>query len=126
MQCRLCPQENCNEEDGIDSSLALCQALKSNGGAFGISLNTLLEMHRHRYLPIASLLKLHEAVAAVNYQIVKIESILNPPLCLRFEKKWKEMKETNPDVHPELAYHGSAEKNIPSIQKNGLLGEIFF
>ncbi len=84
--------QDCNSGSGIDSSLALCQALQSSGGAFGISLSTLLEMHRHRYLPIGELLKLHEAISAVNYQIVEIESILNPSLCARFEHKWKEMK----------------------------------
>lgn len=47
IDCRLCPMEDCNSGSGIDSSLALCQALQSSGGAFGISLSTLLEMVRN-------------------------------------------------------------------------------
>ena len=100
---------------------ALCEALKSNGGAFGISLSTLLEMHRHRYLPVKDLLKLHEALKASGVTMTAIESILNPPLCARFERKWKEMREKNIDVQPELAYHGTAEANVPKIQATGLL-----
>ena len=42
MECRLCPMEDCNSGRGIDSSLALCEALRSSGGTFGISLSTLL------------------------------------------------------------------------------------
>ena len=138
---RLCPMENCNDGSDIDSSLgmarpplicvclfvfdffhaALCEALKSNGGAFGISLSTLLEMHRHRYLPVKDLLKLHEALKASGVTMTAIESILNPPLCARFERKWKEMREKNIDVQPELAYHGTAEANVPKIQATGLL-----
>jgi hypothetical protein len=120
-ECRLCPMEHCNDEDGVDSSLALCEALKSNGGAFGIKLSTLLEMHRHRYLPVAELLKLHDALDKANYAMKSIESILNPPLCARFERKWKEMKAKDDSVKPELAYHGTSEATVPLIMKNGLL-----
>ncbi len=127
MDCRLCPMQDCNSGRGIDSSLALCEALRSNGGAFGISLSTLLEMHRHRYLPVAELLKLHEALNAINYSIVEIESILNPPLCARFEHRWKELKDHHQaegsgiEVKPQLAYHGTAEANIEKIKRTGLL-----
>jgi hypothetical protein len=127
MDCRLCPIEDCNSGRGMDSSLLLCEALRSIGGAFGISLSALLEMHRHRYLPVSELLKLHEALAAANYAIVEIESILNPPLCARFEHRWKELKEAHEaegsgiEVKPQLAYHGTAEANIEKIKRTGLL-----
>ena len=78
-------------------------------------------MHRHKYLPISDLLKLHEALDASQFRMAKIESILNPPICAAFERKWKEMRALNALVAPELVYHGTSEATVKLIQKNGLL-----
>jgi RNA:NAD 2'-phosphotransferase (TPT1/KptA family) len=39
----------------------------------------------------------------------------------RFEVKWEEMKRELGKVEPKLAYHGTADANIPSILQKGLL-----
>ncbi len=59
---------------------------------YGLTGQQLLEMLLHRYLPTDQI-KLMLENGLKTCQCKRLESVLNPTLCARFEHRWKELRE---------------------------------
>jgi hypothetical protein len=59
---------------------------------YGLTGQQLLEMLLHRYLPTDQI-KLMLENGLKTFQCKRLESVLNPTLCARFEHRWKELRE---------------------------------
>ena len=122
---KLCPFMNC-EHSVFDPEKFkhLNEALCSQNNSFGVELNFLVEMAQHKYLPYESLLDFITVGAKQNnMKVKKITNVLNPPLCARYERRFKELVESRgkDNVKFQMVYHGTSKTNIDSILKNGLL-----
>ena len=92
---------------------------------YGLTPQQLLEMLLHRYLPTDQI-KLMLENGLKQTQCKKLESVLNPALCARFEHRWKQMREQrghDKDVRiaPTVMYHGTSEAAVKGIIATGFM-----
>jgi len=82
---------------------------------------TLLSLYKHKYLPNEQVTELLRGMSG--YTITNIVNIMKPDIVVRFERKWKEMRELRGDdgVKPEMVFHGTPQERIGSILEKGLL-----
>eukprot|EP01127_Copromyxa_protea_P010276 TRINITY_DN2497_c0_g1_i6.p1 TRINITY_DN2497_c0_g1~~TRINITY_DN2497_c0_g1_i6.p1 ORF type:complete len:295 (-),score=29.32 TRINITY_DN2497_c0_g1_i6:34-918(-) len=84
----------------------------------------MLQMHNNRYLPSRDVLDfIHSGVKNSGMRIKMIENVMQPDLVRKFEERWARMIEQRgiSIAVPQIAYHGTAEKNISSILSKGFL-----
>ena len=116
-----CCFEDCGHTDlGAKAMAYFGEPVSVIAKRYDMPVQTILEMVFHKFLPGPEMKKFLQAVTQIPGK-KKIENVLNPQLCARFEHRFKEMKEQGIDVTPEVAYHGTAEKNVESILQTGFL-----
>lgn len=116
-----CCFEDCGHTDlGAKAMAYFGEPVGAIAKRYDMPVQTILEMVFHKYLPGPEMKKFLQAVTAIQGK-KKIVNVLNPRLCARFEKRFKEMRDQGITVSPEVAYHGTAEKNVDSILDTGFL-----
>ncbi len=93
MSVHLCPFKDCADLDlSTVGKEFMGMPLDTICKQYGLTSQQLLEMLLHRYLPTDQI-KLMLENGLKTCQCKRLESVLNPTLCARFEHRWKTLRE---------------------------------
>ena len=98
LSVHLCPFEDCKNLDlSTVGKEFMGIPLDKICRDYGLTSQQLLEMLLHRYLPTEQIKRLLEDGLRTTHA-KSVESVLNPALCARFERAWKDLREQRPDM----------------------------
>jgi len=121
-RCGICPFEKCTNEAKLKTE-QLIQRLYLKEPPKAIARSVIFQMYSHKFLPRDDIIKFINSTAG--FDSINIQNIIRPQLLAKFLRKWEEYKkkyDNDPQYcTPRLGYHGTNEKNVPSIVEMGLL-----